>query len=127
VDVRWPQATRSGRPRHTAAAASRIAITVGLVERLSVLTAWQTKEVSANPGGLIRWPLDMLVPIGFGLLALQSRSELFKRLAFLTGHGPDPHAKPEKSDEDLLLDELKLEAEERDAEVRAKAAPGAAS
>ena len=92
-----------------------------------MLTAWQTKEVSANPGGLIRWPLYALAPVGFGLLALQSLSELFKRLAFLTGHGPDPHAKPEKTDEDLLLDELKREAEKRDAEVRAKAAPGAAS
>lgn len=93
----------------------------------SVMTAIETREVSANPGGLIRWPLYMLVPIGFGLLALQSLSELFKRIAFLTGHGPDPHAKPEKTDEEMLLEELKLEAEKRDAEARSKATPGAAS
>ena len=56
----------------------------------SLATAYSSNEVSANPGGLIRWPLYALVPAGFGLLALQSLSELFKRLAFLTGHGPDP-------------------------------------
>ncbi len=92
----------------------------------SVMTAWETQEVSANPGGLIRWPLYMLVPIGFALLALQSLSELFKRVAFLTGHGPDPHAKPEKTDEDFLLEEMQQEAAKRDAEARAKAAQAGA-
>ena len=81
----------------------------------SLQTAWQTQEVSANPGGLIRWPLYALVPLGFGLLALQSVSELFKRLAYLSGHGPDPHAKPEKTGEELLLEELQKENAERDA------------
>jgi TRAP-type mannitol/chloroaromatic compound transport system permease small subunit len=88
----------------------------------SVMTAWDTQEVSANPGGLIRWPLYALVPIGFSLLALQSLSELFKRIGFLTGAGPDPHAKPEVTDEELLLEELKHEAEERDAKEAAAAA-----
>ncbi len=75
----------------------------------SLATAYETKEVSANPGGLIRWPLYVLVPIGFGLLALQSLSELFKRVAFLAGAGPDPHAKPEKTDEEQLLEDLQRE------------------
>jgi TRAP-type mannitol/chloroaromatic compound transport system permease small subunit len=88
----------------------------------SVMTAWDTQEVSANPGGLIRWPLYALVPIGFSLLALQSLSELFKRIGFLTGAGPDPHAKPEVTDEELLLEELKHEAEEREAKEAAAAA-----
>ena len=87
----------------------------------SLQSAFVSKEVSANPGGLIRWPLYALVPIGFGLLALQSLSELFKRLAFLTGHGPDPHAKPEKTGEELLLEELLRENEAREAaELAAK-------
>jgi TRAP-type mannitol/chloroaromatic compound transport system permease small subunit len=77
----------------------------------SVMTAIQTKEVSASPGGLIRWPLYILVPVGFSLLAIQSLSELVKRVAFLTGHGPDPHAKPEKTDEEILLQELQHELE----------------
>jgi TRAP-type mannitol/chloroaromatic compound transport system permease small subunit len=91
----------------------------------SVMTAWNTQEVSANPGGLIRWPLYALVPIGFSLLALQSLSELFKRIGFLTGAGPDPHAKPEVTDEELLLEELKHEAEEREAKEAAAAANAA--
>lgn len=93
----------------------------------SLMTAWQTQEVSASPGGLIRWPLYALVPIGFGLLALQSLSELFKRIGFLTGAGPDPHAKPEVTDEELLLQELKHEAEAREAAAAKTAAAGAKS
>jgi TRAP-type mannitol/chloroaromatic compound transport system permease small subunit len=77
----------------------------------SVQTAFAMQEVSANPGGLLRWPLYVLVPLGFGLLALQSLSELLKRLGFLTGHGPDPHAKPEKTDEEMLVEELQNEAD----------------
>lgn len=80
----------------------------------SVMTAIETREVSANPGGLIRWPLYVLVPIGFTLLALQSLSELIKRVAFLAGRAPDPHAKPEASDEERLLEDLRREAEQRD-------------
>jgi hypothetical protein len=63
--------------------------------------------------------------VGFGLLALQSLSELFKRLGFLLGAGPDPHAKAEVTPEDLLLEELKHEAELRAAKDAAAAAPGA--
>lgn len=81
----------------------------------SLMTAWQTKEVSASPGGLIRWPLYALVPLGFGLLLLQALSELFKRVGFLIGACPDPHAKPETGDEQLLIEELKREAEAREA------------
>jgi TRAP-type mannitol/chloroaromatic compound transport system permease small subunit len=81
----------------------------------SVMLAVETQEVSANPGGLIRWPLYALVPIGFALLALQSLSELFKRVAFITGHAPDPHAKPEKTDEEILLEELSREAKAKEA------------
>lgn len=92
----------------------------------SLLAAWQTQEVSASPGGLIRWPLYALVPVGFGLLAFQSVSELFKRIGFLSGAGPDPHAKPEVTDEELLLEELKHEAEKRAAKDAAAAAAAAA-
>ena len=47
-------------------------------------------EISTNAGGLLIWPARLLVPIGFTLLALQGVSELIKRLAFVTGQGPDP-------------------------------------
>ncbi|MGL4575043.1 MAG: TRAP transporter small permease subunit [Burkholderiaceae bacterium] len=87
----------------------------------SVQLAIETQEVSANPGGLIRWPLYILVPIGFGLLLAQAFSELIKRIAFLAGKGPDPHAKPEQTDEERLLEELRLEAEAKEAAKQASA------
>ena len=42
-------------------------------------------EVSANAGGLIRWPVKLLLPLGFGLLILQGLSEIIKRVAALRG------------------------------------------
>ncbi|MGE0350507.1 TRAP transporter small permease subunit [Hydrogenophaga sp.] len=51
--------------------------------------AWETGEMSSNAGGLIRWPVYGLIPLGFALLMLQGASELIKRFAFLTGNGPD--------------------------------------
>ena len=50
--------------------------------------AWVLGEVSGNAGGLIRWPIKILLPIGFALLSLQGLSELIKRVAMLTGHMP---------------------------------------
>jgi TRAP-type mannitol/chloroaromatic compound transport system permease small subunit len=43
-------------------------------------------EVSSNAGGLIRWPVKLILVAGFGLLTLQGLSELIKRIAALTGH-----------------------------------------
>lgn len=45
-------------------------------------------EMSPNPGGLIRWPVWMALPVSFSLLLLQGWSELIKCLAFLRGQGP---------------------------------------
>ena len=53
-------------------------------------------EISTNAGGLLIWPARLMVPIGFTLLLLQGISELVKRIAFLTGHGPDPMHKPDR-------------------------------
>jgi TRAP-type mannitol/chloroaromatic compound transport system permease small subunit len=47
--------------------------------------AWMTGEVSGNAGGLIRWPVKLLLPAGFMLLLLQGVSELVKRVASLAG------------------------------------------
>jgi len=55
--------------------------------------SWHSGEVSANSGGLIRWPVKLLIPAGFFLLALQGVSELIKRIAFLMGLIADPAAK----------------------------------
>ena len=42
-------------------------------------------EMSSSAGGLIVWPVKLLVPVGFALLALQGLSEIIKRIAFLAG------------------------------------------
>jgi TRAP-type mannitol/chloroaromatic compound transport system permease small subunit len=54
--------------------------------------AWQSGEMSQNAGGLIRWPVFLLLPTGMALLLLQGASELVKRIAFLRGLIPDPLA-----------------------------------
>jgi TRAP-type mannitol/chloroaromatic compound transport system permease small subunit len=48
--------------------------------------SWAQGEISANAGGLVRWPVKIFLPIGFFLLTLQGLSELIKRIAMLTGH-----------------------------------------
>lgn len=45
-------------------------------------------EISADSGGLVRWPVKVLVPVGFLLLLLQALSELVKRIAYLRGKVP---------------------------------------
>ncbi|MBI2319661.1 MAG: TRAP transporter small permease subunit [Betaproteobacteria bacterium] len=59
------------------------------------VNAWNSNEVSASAGGLIRWPVRAMVPAGFFLLSLQGASELIKRVAFLRGLIPDPTEKHE--------------------------------
>ena len=42
-------------------------------------------ETSPSANGLLRWPVKLMMPAGFCLLALQGLSELIKRVAFLNG------------------------------------------
>ena len=58
-----------------------------------VINAYVTGEMSSNAGGLIRWPVFALLPLGMLLLAIQAMSELIKRIAFLQGLVPDPTKK----------------------------------
>jgi len=58
-----------------------------------VAESYKIQEMSSNAGGLIRWPVKILLPIGFTLLALQGISELIKRIAFLAGMIDDPNSK----------------------------------
>ncbi len=75
------------------------------------MQAFTSGEMSQNAGGLIRWPAYLLIPVGFGLLLLQGVSELIKRLAFLTGNGPDVlNSEDTKSDEQKHLEELEAQA-----------------
>ncbi|HYZ34617.1 MAG TPA: TRAP transporter small permease subunit [Crenalkalicoccus sp.] len=64
-----------------------------------ILLAWMTwpffldsflrDEGSPNAGGLLRWPVKLLLPAGFLLLCLQGVSELIKRIALLRGIRPE--------------------------------------
>jgi len=47
--------------------------------------AFQSGETSFHAGGPIRWPVDLCIPLGFGLLGLQCVSEAIKRAEFLLG------------------------------------------
>jgi len=47
-------------------------------------------EMSSNPGGLIRWPAKIIIPIGFALLVLAALSHLIKCIGYLRGQCPDP-------------------------------------
>jgi TRAP-type mannitol/chloroaromatic compound transport system permease small subunit len=58
--------------------------------------ALQHGEMSPDAGGLLRWPVRLLIPLGFGLLALQSISEMIKRVAFLLGQITLTYERPEE-------------------------------
>jgi len=74
--------------------------------------AWVSGEVSHNAGGLIRWPVLLLVPLGFGLLIMQAFSELIKRIAFLSGVINEPFSHDDhRSDEELMAEDLSSRAD----------------
>jgi TRAP-type mannitol/chloroaromatic compound transport system permease small subunit len=58
----------------------------------SLVNSYRIGEHSSDPGGLIRWPVRLLIPVAFALLALQGLSEVIKRIAFLRGRIADPAA-----------------------------------
>ncbi len=57
-------------------------------------------EVSSNAGGLLRWPALLLLPLGFGLVALQGLAEIIKRVLRLAA--PPGNAPPAGDDNELL-------------------------
>ena len=76
-----------------------------------VIKAYGSGEMSSNAGGLIRWPVFALVPVGFGLLALQGLSELIKRVAFLNGLIDDPTLKKQtKTAEEELAEAIRAQS-----------------
>ena len=71
-------------------------------------------EVSGNAGGLIRWPVYAMIPLGFSLLLLQGWSELIKRIAFLQGLIEDPTVKKvEMTAEEELAEAIRALAESK--------------
>ncbi len=56
----------------------------------TLVNSFQINEMSSDNGGLIRWPVRLLIPVAFSMLALQGVSEIIKRAAFLQGLIPNP-------------------------------------
>jgi TRAP-type mannitol/chloroaromatic compound transport system permease small subunit len=57
-----------------------------------VYDSYNQHEMSSSAGGLLRWPVKLLIPLGFALLTLQGISEIFKRIGYLTGtYNMDTH------------------------------------
>jgi TRAP-type mannitol/chloroaromatic compound transport system permease small subunit len=63
-----------------------------LMSIMSTYLAWpffyekfRTMEMSSNSGGLVRWPIALMLPVGFGLLTLQGIAEIIKRIGWLNG------------------------------------------
>jgi len=76
------------------------------------LQGFRSNEMSSNAGGLIRWPVYLMLPLGFILLLLQGWSELIKRIAFLKGLIEDPTLKKiEKTAEEELAESIRRLAE----------------
>ena len=85
------------------------------------IRAYQMNEYSSNAGGLIRWPVFAMLPLGFLLLGLQAVSELIKRIAFLRGLIPDPTRKGQARSAEEELAEFLLQKEVAEREKAAMA------
>ena len=70
-------------------------------------------EYSPNAGGLLRWPVKLMIPLGFFLLAAQGASEIVKRAAFLRGLIPDPTPRHVHGGEDIpsIVDDMIIKPE----------------
>ncbi|MGZ5093275.1 MAG: TRAP transporter small permease subunit [Burkholderiales bacterium] len=63
-----------------------MSVMIGWMSWPLFINSYDIGEISGNAGGLIRWPVKILIPLGFLLLTLQGVSEIIKRIANLTGH-----------------------------------------
>jgi len=73
--------------------------------------SWQLNEQSSNTGGLVRWPVKLLIPVGFGLLILSGVSHLIQCVGFLRGLCPDPATRLRReAPQDALAEEIRQQA-----------------
>jgi TRAP-type mannitol/chloroaromatic compound transport system permease small subunit len=66
------------------------AVIIGWYSWPSLANSYALSEYSSDPGGLLRWPIRVVIPVAFALLVLQGFSEVVKRVAFLRGLIPFP-------------------------------------
>jgi TRAP-type mannitol/chloroaromatic compound transport system permease small subunit len=62
-----------------------MAIIIGWMSIPMVVNSFKIWEHSSDPGGLLRWPIKIVIPIGFFLLALQGIAEIIKKYAIVIG------------------------------------------
>ena len=72
-----------------------MAILIAYLSWPMFVQSWTGHEMSSDAGGLVRWPVKLLIPLGFALLALQGVSEIIKRVAFLRGEAGAAPGTPE--------------------------------
>jgi TRAP-type mannitol/chloroaromatic compound transport system permease small subunit len=60
------------------------------------MQSYNVYEHSSNAGGLLRWPIKLVLPVGFALVALQGISELIKRVAAIEGLNVEVETKYER-------------------------------
>jgi len=53
-----------------------------------VTNSVRINEMSSDAGGLLRWPIKLVIPLGFLLLAVQGVAEIIKKLAVARGLRP---------------------------------------
>jgi TRAP-type mannitol/chloroaromatic compound transport system permease small subunit len=49
------------------------------------VNSFKIQEHSSDAGGLLRWPIKIMIPLGFALLALQGLAEIIKKTAIARG------------------------------------------
>jgi TRAP-type mannitol/chloroaromatic compound transport system permease small subunit len=65
------------------------AIIIAWMSLPMVANSIRINEYSSDPGGLLRWPIKIIIPIGFVLLALQGVSDIIQKIAVALGErGP---------------------------------------
>jgi len=67
-----------------------------------VAMSWKIKETSPNPGGLLRYPIKVVIPAAFTLLALQGVAQAIKAVAVLRGHREQLHDALASREENIL-------------------------
>lgn len=58
-----------------------MAILIAWMSIPMVVNSYRVHEMSSDAGGLLRWPVKIMIPIGFALLGLQGVAEIIKKTA----------------------------------------------
>jgi TRAP-type mannitol/chloroaromatic compound transport system permease small subunit len=62
-----------------------MAIIIAWLSIPMVVNSIRIQEHSSDAGGLLRWPIKIMIPLGFALLALQGIAEIIKKTAVARG------------------------------------------